>query len=332
MIKHIHSTKAAQRVFVVCLAALSVLLAVLVAAYHARPVSAVSLESHVDYSDIEEEGDVYFDGAIDYLIEKGVLEYDDGGCDDAVIGKFCHGEEIPRWQVAVWIARALNVLEGNDPDPTDTPDEATFSDVDIDDADIWWALHVEFLYEEGVTGGCGDDTDGNKRFCPNSKASRAQMATMLKRAFDSIPEATKTDVFFDVVPGSTHADAIDDIRGVNITVGCTNEGQILASSDTTQDEYDANRNKEDTGNTVEYFCPNSGPRGQMACLLARAMSLEDESKDKLEECHLQSDDGELPDTGADRDLLAGSLFIGSLTAAIIFGKIYYDNRRRVQAR
>ena len=296
---------------------------------YAQTVDAAELPTgHSDYSDIEENS-VYHRRGIDYLIDQGVLTYDTG-CDDADSKKFCPSEEMPRWQVAVWIARAVNVVEENDPDPTDLPSQASFSDVDIDDSDIWWAYHVEFIYERGITSGCRDDGNGDREFCPDNIASRAQMASMLRTAFD-VDDATEIDVFADVAPGSSHADAIDAIAGVHITVGCSRKAQVLESG-TAEEDYDENE---------RYYCPYSSPKQQMATLLARAMSWSLEEYDDFEPIETTAkdtppaggkQDGErMPDAGgattAD-DFLIGSLFIGLLTASIICGRIYLDSRKR----
>ena len=324
MVKHTSLTLAGRRTLFACLAALSVLLAVFLAVHFARPVSANSLEGHADFSDIEE-GDIYHRLAVDYLIGKNVLQSDDGGCNEQDLLEFCPDDEMPRWQVAVWLARAVNVVNGDTPDPTDLPNQASFSDVDIDDDDIWWAPHVEFIFEEGITGGCGEDSDGNKKFCPDDKASRAQMATLLDRTFnvrdaDSL-EDFERNIFADVAEDNDHAEAIDAIYAAKITLGCTQKPQIV-NSGTAEADYDPDK---------QYFCPSGdSPRQQMATLLARAMTWKIDGEADI--FTPPEKDDSLIKTGADRNLIVGSLFIGSLSAAIIFGRIYYDGRKRAQTR
>ena len=324
------STSAVRRiVFDTGLAVATVLVTLFLVLGYAQTVLAAAPASHSDYSDIEEGGN-YFRDYIDYLIDEEVLEYDTGCVDGATSPEgFCPDEGMPRWQVAVIIARALN--GGDDPASLST---ATFADVDIDDSDVWWAPHVEFIAEEGITAGCGEDSDDNKLFCPDSNTSRAQMASLLKKAFD-VPESDMEDVFADVTPGSSHADAIDDIAGDEalITFGC---GWRQAGFDSKED-YEADGNR--------YYCPDDSRRDQLVTLLARAMRWQDGLETDLDpEPEAISTDsaaapaggkpdgsGQVPEAGAAAsadDFLVGSLFIGLLTASVICGRIYLDTRKR----
>ena len=84
--------------------------------------------------------------------------------------RFCPQDEMPRWVMAVWFARAL---PGDDPVPAAS---SRFADVDPRE---WWAPHVERLAELGVTVGCKRTP---LRFCPGRGVNRGQMATFLARA------------------------------------------------------------------------------------------------------------------------------------------------------
>ena len=294
--------------------------ALLVLGYAQTVAADEELTGHSGYSDIEANG-VFHREAIDYLIEQGVLTYDTpcvGGTDHH---SFCPNDEMPRWQVAVWVARAMNVVDGHDPDPTyeTLPADHTFTDVDDDD---WWVAHVVFLSEAGVLNGY-DDGDGNREFRPDQLSSRAQMATVLQRAFD-VPVATATDVFADVDPGGSHADAIDAIAGVEITVGCTRKAQILASG-TAAADYDENN---------RYYCPASSPKQQMATLLARAMTWKLGDRQSFDPPPVETDTtgskaaGAVPETGAGENLLLGGLFILGVAASIACSKIWLDTHKR----
>ncbi len=120
-------------------------------------------------------------------------------------GLLCPDDPIPRWMMAVWLAR---VIDGEDPEPISAP---RFADVG---ADQWWAAHAERLAELGVTLGCGASP---ARFCPDDPVTRAQMASFLQRAFrlDPARPAGFTDI-----DGTRHAAAIDALHAAEITGGC----------------------------------------------------------------------------------------------------------------
>jgi hypothetical protein len=112
-------------------------------------------------------------------------------------------------------------------------------------ADIIW------LYEAGITAGCGDD-----RFCPNGTVTRGQMASFLARAFD-LP-STGHDYFRDD-NANKHEANINRLAASGITAGC-----------------DGDR-----------FCPDGlVTRAQMATFLTRALELAQSHED-----HFWDDDG-----------------------------------------
>ena len=100
---------------------------------------------------------------------------------------------------------------------------------------------------EQITLGC--DALGN--YCPDDGVRRDQMASFLDRASDNSGLYVLLGGgggFTDVVAGSTHAAAIDDVAAAGITVGCNPEGTL--------------------------FCPaDLVTREQMATFLARALGL-----------------------------------------------------------
>ena len=141
--------------------------------------------------------------AVEALTVDGVLA--GTGCG---LGLFCPGDPIPRWMMAVWLAR---VVDGGDPEPVSA---SRFVDVD---AGQWWAGHVERLAELGITVGCVSEP---AQFCPDDPVTRAQMATFLNRAFllDSAVPAGFADT-----GGSVHEAAIDALHAAGITMGCSTE-------------------------------------------------------------------------------------------------------------
>lgn len=178
--------------------------------------------------------DIQMDGepfeAVAGLAGGGVL--DGTGCEP---GLFCGGDPVPRWVMAAWLVR---VLDGEDPAPIS---ESRFADVD---AGRWWAAHADRLAELGITLGCATAPD---RYCPDEPVTRAQMASMLTRAFQLDPAGPAG---FADTDGSGHAAAIDALAGAGISRGCSSEPRL--------------------------FCPDQATsRAQMAVFLERALRLGD---------------------------------------------------------
>jgi len=139
--------------------------------------------------------------SVDALAAAGVFAGTE--CED---GRFCPGQPIKRWTMAVWLVR---VLEGRDPDPIGS---SRFSDV----ADgVWWAPYVERLAELELTGGCSIEP---LRYCPGATVSRAQMASFLVGAFDL--ETDVADAGFGDVGEGGHSPNINAIAAAGITAGC----------------------------------------------------------------------------------------------------------------
>jgi spore germination protein YaaH len=107
---------------------------------------------------------------------------------------------------------------------------------DIDDSPFW--IEIVWLYEAGITGGCGGG-----RFCPTQGVKRGEMASFLVRALDLPPAGG--DYFIDDET-SIHEDSINRVAEAGITFGCGSSR----------------------------FCPGATVRrDQMASFLARAFSL-----------------------------------------------------------
>ena len=149
-------------------------------------------------------------------------------------GLFCPDEPIMRWEMAVWLDRALSGAS----DPTSAG--TRFADVD---AAAWWAGHVEGIAGAGVTLGC---TAEPARYCPYDPVSRAQMASFLVRAF-LLPPAVVPVGFTDTA-GTAHEADINSLAAARISIGCSAE--------------------------PVRFCPRRPvTRAQMSELLARALGL-----------------------------------------------------------
>ena len=136
------------------------------------------------------------------LATDGVLDNTECGLD-----LICPGLAIERWVVAVWLVR---VLDGDDPEPLGFN---RFEDVH---PGLQWAAHVERLAELGITTGCSRNP---ARYCPRSPVTRAQMASLLARAFDL--QSDTPAGFVDVTPQSAHAASIDALAAAGITSGCS---------------------------------------------------------------------------------------------------------------
>ena len=124
-------------------------------------------------------------------------------------GRFCPGDPLERWVMAVWLVR---ILDGEDPGPASS---SRFSDVD---SAAWWAPFVERLADLGVTSGCAT---GPLRFCPGDNVTRAQMASFLTRAFGL--EAASAPTGFVDIAGNFHSDSINALASAGITSGCATD-------------------------------------------------------------------------------------------------------------
>jgi hypothetical protein len=161
----------------------------------------------------------HFDEAVQALVDEGAIH----GCEP---DRFCPADSITRAQLASMLVRALG-LPPTDVQHFDDADTSTHAD------------NINALAEAGITNGFGD---GN--FRPNTSISRAEMASMLARAFE--PSSAGERYFDDT--GGTHASAIDDLAAAGITAGC--------------------------GRPATAFCPQENVQRQQAALfLARAKDL-----------------------------------------------------------
>ena len=166
----------------------------------------------------------------------------------------------PRWQVAVWLARALN--KGRDPVMA-TP--SYFTDMGSGNA-LWAEPHVAYLEQKlGIGFLCENPHAGSTcpvfgaNFYPHDKATRLWMAVLLKEAFN-VPHSGGNH-FNDFVDGTLipsgpngisrfgltpyHREAIEDLYAAGITSGCSGANN---------------------------YCPKNSSRHELAALLAHAMA------------------------------------------------------------
>ena len=172
------------------------------------------------------------DALVDFEFFFGVDVFSGTGCAES--DGLCPNEDLPHWEMAVWLVRIL--------DRTDPPaiDSSRFADVD---PGAWWSPHAERLAELGITEGCETDP---LRFCPDDPIDRGRMAAYLARAFDLDPGVRAG--FADVPADHVFADDIDRLAAARITAGC--------------------------GHVPARYCPRRHvTRGEMATFLARAIGL-----------------------------------------------------------
>ena len=164
-------------------------------------VPAAAQQGSQSYPDVA--SDAYYAQAVEALGSRGVFEGTECG------EGFCPHQPLPRWQMGVWLVRALEEAE---PEAT----VSRFADVE---SDFWWMPYADRLAELEITVGCRREP---LRYCPDRPVSRAQMASFLARAFD-LPAAESAG-FADVdSQTNVHGQNIDRLAASEITVGCRTE-------------------------------------------------------------------------------------------------------------
>jgi len=154
------------------------------------------------------------------------------GCNPPDNDRYCPNRSLTRGEMASFLARALNLTEAS---------EVSFSDA----AGSVHAPAIDAISAAGITVGCNPPS--NDRFCPDQPITRAQMATMLARAF-GLAESAESQ--FTDIGDSVHAGNINAIAAEGITRGC---------------------NPPDNSR----FCPkNLVTREQMASFLTRSLGID----------------------------------------------------------
>ena len=165
--------------------------------------------------------------AIDALDAVGL--FIDTECPD---GSLCPDEPIRRWEMAVWLGRALYGAR--------SAQDFASRFGDLDGQIQWVAPYIDLLADEGIIEECSSDP---LSFCPADSLTRAEVATVLARAFQ-LPAVGY--VGFGDLQGIENAADIDSLAAAGITVGCSADPLL--------------------------YCPSGVvTRGQMATLLARAL-------------------------------------------------------------
>jgi hypothetical protein len=172
---------------------------------------------------VDDDGNPH-EGMIEAIAGAGITR----GC-SADGPRFCPSDAVLRGQVASFLARALALPA---------------AEVDAFDDDAG-SIHEDSINRLAAAGIARGRPGG--RFEPAVGLTRAQLATLLVRAFD-LPPASADVTFVDVSAGNIHADSIERVAAAGITRGCDAAGIR--------------------------FCPDATvSRGQLASLLGRALGL-----------------------------------------------------------
>lgn len=145
---------------------------------------------------------------IDRLVGLGITQ----GTTDTTYGP---GQPVTRAQFATFLVRSL----GEEAFPSETFNEAESYALDTF-GDVRPGVHtanIGAVALAGITTGVTADT-----FEPNSPLPRAQMASLLVRAFElGEGQEFPSDIFIDVDQGNVHAPNIEVVAGLGITSGTT---------------------------------------------------------------------------------------------------------------
>jgi hypothetical protein len=109
----------------------------------------------------------------------------------------------------------------------DAPSQAYGDTPFTDIAGSAFRSDIEWLYLEGITGGCSTSS-----FCPSLSVTRAQMASFIARALD-LPAASH-DYFTDD-NGLSHEAAINSVAEAGIAAGC-GDGRFCPSQSVTREQ------------------------------------------------------------------------------------------------
>jgi hypothetical protein len=154
------------------------------------------------------------------------------GCNPPANDRYCPTQPVTRAEMATFLARALGLGEAA---------VEPFSDI----AGNVHESAINSIAAAGITMGC--NPPANDQYCPDNYITRAQMASMLKRALN-LPAAGNGP--FTDLADSVHTGDINAIAAAGITKGC---------------------NPPDD----DQYCPDDlVTREQMASLLTRALGLE----------------------------------------------------------
>lgn len=173
-----------------------------------------------------------------------------GGCSGGggSLRNFCPGDNVPRWQMAVFLISSLGIVP-----PAGQPNPFPADVVAPNPPSVPGTPGYDFIIElwrRGITSGCAAQS-----FCPHNLVTRAEMAVFIERAIGvTSPPQLTPQIFTDVPPGfgGVFYDYINDFFRRGFTSGCFFNQQ--------------------TGERG--YCPSSNiSRGEMAVFLSRAAGL-----------------------------------------------------------
>ena len=140
-----------------------------------RGEMAVFLARAFDYVDagggnlfVDDDG-LFFESAADRLKTAGVTE----GCNPPANDRYCGERFVSRDQMAAFLVRALDLVDG------------AGADLYVDDDGSIFELAIDRLGTAEITQGC--NPPANDRFCPDNFVTRGQMAAFLARALGLSP-------------------------------------------------------------------------------------------------------------------------------------------------
>jgi len=142
-----------------------------------------------------DDNDSVFEGAIEAIAAEGITR----GCNPPANTRFCPDDQVTRGQMAIFIARAYNLLE-------------TTVDFFNDDNGKVYEDAANRLAHARLTQGCAPN-----RYCGDDTITRGEMAAFLSRA-EALPPST-TDRFADD-NGHIFEGAINSVAESRITLGC----------------------------------------------------------------------------------------------------------------
>ena len=148
----------------------------------------------------DDDGDVH-EANIELIVSLGITS----GCSPTDARLYCPYASVTRGQMATFIVRAAGLPAS----PTDH-----FGD---DGGDVH-EDNINRAAAAGLTSGWASDGCGDGRFCPTKPLTRAEMATMVARAF-AVPSVAG-GTFTDIGSAGLHTSSIDALAGAGVVQGC----------------------------------------------------------------------------------------------------------------
>lgn len=159
---------------------------------------------------------------IQKLMDLGITT----GCQQTPVRLYCPTEQIPRWQMAIFMVRARLALHGAD---FSTATEPYFADVptNVEGSGVPYPF-IQRAYEEHITNGCGG-TAPTVYYCPDLLVTRGQMASFIMRGLFNMTMVTPASApqLTGVSPNALPAE-----QGNQITVTITGINTSFENGDT----------------------------------------------------------------------------------------------------